>query len=84
MQDMSQVTEALYQIAMTLPETERVSLADRILDSVSPEEGVQLHPAWKEEIRRRLAQIDSGEVTPIPWEEVKRRAWEALELDSNG
>ena len=28
--------------------------------------------AWSEEIARRLAEVDSGRVATIPWEEVRR------------
>ena len=52
------------------------ALAERLLRSLEPDVPSQLHPAWREELRRRAAQIDAGEVRPVPWEEVKRRAWE--------
>ena len=29
--------------------------------------------AWAEEIRQRLADVDAGVVTPIPWTEARRR-----------
>jgi hypothetical protein len=29
--------------------------------------------AWSEEIRQRLADVDAGVVTPIPWPEARRR-----------
>ena len=38
-----------------------------------------LHPAWKDEIRRRAAELDSGQVKPIPWAEVQRSALAQLE-----
>jgi hypothetical protein len=28
---------------------------------------------WSEEIRQRLAEVDAGLVTPIPWAEARRR-----------
>lgn len=32
--------------------------------------------AWSEEIKRRLAEIDDGTVTLIPWEEVRAELFE--------
>jgi hypothetical protein len=29
--------------------------------------------AWSEEIKRRIAELDSGKVKPIPWEEARRQ-----------
>jgi putative addiction module component (TIGR02574 family) len=78
---MTPTTDQLYQAAMALPEDERAELAGRLLDSLAPDTPSQLHPAWREELRRRLAQVDSGEVNPVPWSEVKRSAWEALDQD---
>ena len=31
--------------------------------------------AWEEEVQRRVRQIDSGEVTTVPWEEVRAKAY---------
>ncbi len=75
---MTPTTDQLYQAALALPEDERAELAGRLLDSLSADTPSQLHPAWREELRRRLAQVDAGEVTPVPWSEVRRSAWEAL------
>ena len=67
---------------MALAEEERAELASRLLESLPQDNPSQLHPAWGAELRRRLAQVDSGEVTPLSWEEVKRRAWEVVDQDS--
>ena len=39
---------------------------------------------WKQlaqVVRRRAAEVDSGEVQPVSWQEVKRSAWEALDQE---
>ena len=41
-----------------------------------------LHPAWGAELRRRVAEIESGKVQPIPWDEVRREA--RARLDAGG
>jgi putative addiction module component (TIGR02574 family) len=78
---MTPLASQVYEAAMALPEEERAELASRLLDSLPRDTPSQLHSAWGDELRRRLAQVDSGEVTPLSWEEVKRRAWETVEGD---
>ncbi len=78
---MTPTLDALYQAALALSEDDRAELADRLLDSLPPDVPSQLHPAWRAELRRRAAQVDSGEVKPIPWQEVRRLAWEALDQE---
>jgi len=58
--------------ALRLSEGDRGELADRLLESIEP----ALDPAWEEEIGRRLEEIDSGKVKPIPWSEVRRQLME--------
>ena len=62
-----------------LSEEEREELASDEIDLLKKNTPSERHPAWAEEIRRRLAQVDSGEVTPLSWDEVKRLAWEAVD-----
>ena len=78
---MTPLATQVYEAAMALAEEERAELASRLLESLPQDTPSGLHPAWGDEFRRRLAQVDSGEVTPVSWEEVKRRAWEAVERD---
>ena len=68
----------LFHEASQLPETDRAELAGRLLESLQnePDEGVEV--AWAEEIERRVRQIDSGEVTTIPWEEVRAKLYARL------
>jgi putative addiction module component (TIGR02574 family) len=35
--------------------------------------------AWQHEVVRRMEEIDSGRVKPVPWQEVKRRAREMFQ-----
>jgi putative addiction module component (TIGR02574 family) len=78
---MAPTLEAVYQAALALPDEERAELADRLLGTLSADVPSQLHPAWRAELKRRSAQVDAGEVAPIPWEEVKRLGWEAVAED---
>ncbi len=67
--------ETVLAAALRLPAGERAVVVAELLDSLDDggpaDEGVE--QAWAEEARRRLAEIDSGEVTPIPWAEARRR-----------
>ena len=55
--------------AMEMDATDRALLAERLIASLDPEpeEGVEI--AWQAEIARRLAEIDSGKVKPVLWDE---------------
>jgi putative addiction module component (TIGR02574 family) len=75
---MSRSVDELFQEATELSEGERAELAGLLLESLEgePDEGVEA--AWAEEIERRVRQIDSGEVTTIPWEEVRAKLFARL------
>lgn len=62
----------LYRQAMKLPEKARGDLASRLIESLDPEKEEDLEPAWAEEIRRRLRDIDSGKEKLIPWRKARR------------
>lgn len=54
--------------AMKLSPQERADLADRLWHSVHSAE--EVGAAWAEEIANRAHQVDAGEVTCRPWEQV--------------
>ena len=58
--------------ALKLSPEERAALATSLLDSL--EEGVDegVEAAWAVEIAKRLEDLDSGRVTPVPWPEARR------------
>ncbi len=80
---MSQTVAELFDAALALPEDERAELVDLLAESLEPSPS-SLHPAWKAEIRRRAAELDSGQVKPIPWEEVDRKAQALLDGGDDG
>lgn len=66
---MSDLGDELSRKARALPPGDRVRLAEELLATVHElDAGVEL--AWDEEIKRRIAEIDSGAVRLIPAEEV--------------
>jgi putative addiction module component (TIGR02574 family) len=72
-------TEELLERALQLPEPDRAELAHRLLLSLGPQDA---DPGWKEawgqEIERRLAAIDGGEVQPKDWREALAEMRQAL------
>jgi putative addiction module component (TIGR02574 family) len=60
--------ERLEVEARSLPREERARLAEALLASL--EEEAEIEQAWREEIRRRSAELDAGTVEAIPAEQV--------------
>jgi putative addiction module component (TIGR02574 family) len=66
--------EQVLAAALQLPKAEQVQLVDALIATLSPEDGAPLDDAWLAEIDRRSREFDAGNVTSIPWSEVKERA----------
>jgi putative addiction module component (TIGR02574 family) len=67
---------ALLKEALTLSAKDRAALAEALLASLEEPPENDSAAALKAEIERRLAELDSGVVSPIPWHEVRRRLFE--------
>lgn len=74
---MSSSVAELFQRASELSDTDRATLAALLIESLEPEQDTDVEAAWAVEIKRRVAEFDSGAVTPVPWnavrEELQRR-----------
>ena len=68
---MSRDLKELFGEAAKLSEQDRAALAGLLIESLEPAEEPDVEAAWSEEIARRVAEIDSGAVELIPWEEVR-------------
>lgn len=66
---MSDLVEELSHKARALPPEDRVRLAEELLASVQ-EPDAEVDAAWAEEIKRRIAEIDSGKAKLVPADEV--------------
>lgn len=73
---MSLTTEQLLDAVLALPEEERLEVAEAVLASLQPANQSPLEESWREVVRGRSAELRSGQVIGIPWEEVRRRARE--------
>jgi putative addiction module component (TIGR02574 family) len=58
---------------MKLPESERRTLALRLLDTVGDEPVEEIERRWVEEARRRAEEIQAGRSPRIPWDEARAR-----------
>jgi putative addiction module component (TIGR02574 family) len=59
--------------ALALPPEARAALVDSLIGSLDQTVDSAAEGAWREEIYRRLQQIDSEAVRLIPWEDARRR-----------
>lgn len=66
-----EVTELLKK-ALALPAEARAALAGSLLDSLDDDVDASAEEEWREEIARRIAELDSGKVKAISWAEARR------------
>ena len=69
---MTTLAKKLLEEALELNEADRASLAALILESLEPSDP-DVEATWQKETERRLSELDSGSVQPIPWESVRAR-----------
>lgn len=67
---MTERATAVFEAAMTLTDDERLELADRLFFTLSPERQAKIDRAWAEEVKRRAAAVERGEVELIDGDEV--------------
>ncbi len=77
---MTSAAKKILDEALALPEEDRVTLVEALSDSLDPE-GIELSPEWTAEIGDRIAQIESGAVKPVPWNEVEARIKRSLDRE---
>ncbi len=71
--------DSLFDAALGLSEDQRAELIDRLLDSLPSQIPSELHPAWRSVVQRRSAELADGTVAAIPWDDVRRSAWEEID-----
>jgi putative addiction module component (TIGR02574 family) len=67
-----EVTELLKKV-LALPPEARAALAGSLLESLDDTVDATAEEEWNEEIARRIRELDSGKVKPIPWAEARRQ-----------
>jgi putative addiction module component (TIGR02574 family) len=71
---MAPASEQLLEATLALPVEDRLEIVEALLASLQPEDRPPFDESWREVIRRRSADLQSGQVTPVPWAEVERQA----------
>jgi putative addiction module component (TIGR02574 family) len=74
---MSLPPKDILEVALALPEDERLDLAAALLAASEPPTPELAGEPWLAEIDRRSQEIDSGRVSCISWEQVKQSARES-------
>jgi len=70
---MTQEVAELLKKALALPVEARAALAGSLLESLDYTVDPSAEEKWNQEIARRIRDLDSGKVKPIPWAEARRQ-----------
>ena len=70
---MTQEVSKLLKKALSLPAAARAALAGSLLESLEDKVDASAEEEWSREIARRIEELDSGKVKPIPWAEARRQ-----------
>lgn len=75
---MSTAAKEIIEAALKLDNTERVQIAEILLDSVEGEPTEDVERLWREELARRRQKIESGQARFFSVDEVKAEAQKIL------
>ena len=70
---MSPEQERIVKEALELPAEARAALAGILLDSLNGQQDPDAERAWREEIRRRIGQLDADPARTVSWDQVRER-----------
>jgi putative addiction module component (TIGR02574 family) len=70
---MNPQNQAVFDAALALPEEERALLAERLLETLSPETNDQTDDELAAELDRRFAEYQRDPSVAVPWSEIKRQ-----------
>jgi putative addiction module component (TIGR02574 family) len=73
---MARSARELFEEAMRLAPEERAALIRFLIDTLDAESEEDAEGAWRVEIERRIAELDSGAVEAISWEELRARLYQ--------
>jgi putative addiction module component (TIGR02574 family) len=65
----------LFEEAMRLDPEERATLMRLLIETLDAEAEEGVEDAWRIEVERRMAALDSGAVEAVPWEELRARLY---------
>jgi putative addiction module component (TIGR02574 family) len=67
-----QVSKLLEQ-ALSLSVEEQEALADSLISNLGGKVDEAVLAAWDDEVKKRIAELDSGRAKTVPWAEVRQR-----------
>ncbi len=70
---MSTRADTILGTALALPPDERAWLAEELIASLDQGKDSAVDSAWAAEIERRIAEVESGEVETLSWEDARAR-----------
>jgi putative addiction module component (TIGR02574 family) len=73
MAELSREVSKILDQALALSVEEQEALAETLISNLSGKVDEQVLAAWDDEVKKRIADLDSGKAKTIPWEEVRRR-----------
>jgi putative addiction module component (TIGR02574 family) len=73
MAQMTPEVSKLLEQALSLSVEEQEALADSLISSLGGKVEQGLVAAWDAEIRKRIADLDSGKTKTVSWDEVRQR-----------
>jgi len=73
MAEMTPEVAKLLEQALSLSVEEQEALADSLVSNLGGKVEPEVQAAWGEEIKQRLADLESGKAKTVPWTEVRRR-----------
>ena len=62
--------QEIEETVLHLPHPDRSKLVTRLLESLDEDDGIEVSDEWRDELRRRVKDIDEGRTTLIDGEEV--------------
>jgi putative addiction module component (TIGR02574 family) len=72
---MDKTVELLLKEALQLSDSERAKLVEELLTTLETERDDNVNEAWAQEIEKRAAELSSGTVVPVIWDEVKEKTF---------
>ena len=73
---MAKSARELFEEAMRLDPRERATLIRLLVDSLDAESEEGAEEVWRAEIERRIAELDSGQIQAVSWEELRARLYQ--------
>lgn len=72
---MGKSARELFEEAMRLDPGERATLMRLLVDSLDAESEEGAEEAWRAEVAHRIAELESGQAQPVPWDELRARLY---------